>query len=126
MSDGPAMDRIALRGMRFLGRHGVDLDERLEPQPFEVDIVLHVDLRAAGEADDLGRTLDYAVAFDIARRVVEEESLRLIEAIAERIAAALFAALPVEEVEVCVAKPEAPLPGAFRTVEAAIRRRRPR
>lgn len=118
------MDEIALRGMRFLGRHGVELDERLEPQPFEVDIVMRADLRGAGESDDLSRTIDYSVAFEIARRVVEEESFRLIETIAETIARDLFAELAVDELEVRVRKPKAPLPGAFETVEATIRRRR--
>lgn len=120
-----AMDRISLRGMRFLGKHGVGLEERLEPQPFEVDVVLHLDLHPAGERDDLARTVDYSLAFEIARRVVEEESFRLIEAIAERIAAELFASFDIDELEVQVRKPKAPLPGAFETVEAAIRRRRP-
>ena len=119
------MDEISLRGMRFLGRHGVGLQERLEPQPVEVDVVLHVDLRAAGTSDDLARTVDYSRAFEIARRVVEEESFRLIEAIAEAIARDLFAALAIDELEVRVRKPKAPLHGAFETVEAAIRRRRP-
>ena len=119
------MDEIALRGMRFLGRHGVALDERIEPQPFEVDVVLLADLRAAGETDDLAVTLDYSVVFELARRVVEERSFRLVEAIAAAIAADVFAALPVSELEVRVRKPQAPLPGAFDTVEVAIRRRRP-
>lgn len=118
------MDEIALRGMRFLGRHGVAPDERLEPQPFEIDIVLHADLRRAGETDDLVQTIDYSVAFEIARRVVEEESFRLIEAIAQAIASELFAQLVVDELEVRVRKPKAPLDGAFETVEATIRRRR--
>lgn len=118
------MDEIALRGMRFLGRHGAELDERLEPQPFEVDVVMCADLRPGGESDDLARTIDYSVAFEIARRVVEEESFRLIETIAETIARDLFAGLAVDELEVRVRKPKAPLPGAFETVEATIRRRR--
>ena len=118
------MDEIALRGMRFLGRHGAELDERIEPQPFEVDVVMHADLRPAGESDDLARTIDYSIAFEITRRVVEEESFRLIETIAETVARDLFAGLAVDEVEVRVRKPKAPLPGAFETVEATIRRRR--
>ena len=57
--------------------------------------------------------------------VVEEESFRLIEAIAERIAAELLASFAIDELEVWGRKPKAPLPGACETVEAAIRRRRP-
>ena len=118
------MDEIALRGMRFLGRHGAELDERLEPQPFDVDVVIRADLRPAGESDDLSRTIDYSIAFEITRRVVEEESFRLIETIAETVARDVFAGLAVDELEVRVRKPKAPLPGAFETVEATIRRRR--
>lgn len=119
------MDEITLRDMRFLGRHGVGLEERIEPQPFEVDVTLRADLRLAGAADDLALTLDYSVVFEVVRRVVEDGSHRLIEAIGEAIATGLFAALPVAELEVRVRKPKAPLPGAFETVEAVIRRRRP-
>ena len=54
-----------------------------------------------------------------------EARFRLIEAIAEALARDLFAALAIAELEVRVRKPKAPLPGAFETVEAAIRRRRP-
>jgi dihydroneopterin aldolase len=118
------MDEIALRGMRFLGRHGAELDERLELQPFEVDVVMRLDLHSAGESDELARTIDYSIAFEIARRVVEEESFQLIETIAETVARDLFAELAVDELEVRVRKPKAPLPGAFETVEATIRRRR--
>ncbi|MEO8511620.1 MAG: dihydroneopterin aldolase [Chloroflexota bacterium] len=118
------MDEIALRGMRFQGRHGAEPDERLEPQPFEVDVVMRLDLHPAGESDELARTIDYSIAFEIARRVVEEESFRLIETIAEMVARDLFAELAVDELEVRVRKPKAPLPGAFETVEATIRRRR--
>ena len=118
------MDEIALRGMRFLGRHGAELDERLEPQPFDVDVVIRADLRPAGESDDLARTIDYSIAFEIARRVVEEESFKLIETIAETVARDLFDGLAIDELEVRVRKPKAPLPGAFETVEATIRRRR--
>ena len=46
-------DRIELRGMRFAGRHGALPREALEAQPFEVDVVLELDLAPAGTTDDL-------------------------------------------------------------------------
>jgi dihydroneopterin aldolase/2-amino-4-hydroxy-6-hydroxymethyldihydropteridine diphosphokinase len=51
-------DRIELRGMRFAGRHGALPHEALETQPFEVDVVLELDLGPAGTTDDLARTVD--------------------------------------------------------------------
>jgi dihydroneopterin aldolase len=117
-------DRITLRGMRFMGRHGVTPEERAERQPFEVDLVLRLDLSRAAASDDLADTVDYAAAFGVARRIVEGRSFHLLEALGGAIADGVLGAFPVEEVEVRVRKPKAPLPGAFETVEVRLRRRR--
>jgi len=117
-------DRITLRGMQFNGRHGVPAEERAEPQPFEVDLVVHLDLSRPSETDDLADTIDYGTLFDLARQVVEERSFHLLEGLASAIADAVLAAHPVDDVEVRIRKPKAPLPGAFETVEVRIRRRR--
>lgn len=117
-------DRITLRGMQFMGRHGVSPDERAAAQPFEVDLVLHLDLSTPARTDDLADTIDYATLFDLARGIVEERSFHLLEALAGAIGDAVLAAHPVDEVEVRVRKPKAPLPGAFEAVEVRVRRRR--
>jgi 7,8-dihydroneopterin aldolase/epimerase/oxygenase len=116
-------DQITLRGMRFLGRHGVSLAERMEPQPFEVDVILTVDLSSAADSDELADTVDYSAVFEIVRGIVEEGSFRLIEALAGAIASSIVGTFTIDEVEVAVRKPEAPLPGAFETVEVRLRRR---
>ncbi len=119
-------DRIELRGMRFLGRHGVTLQERMEPQPIEVDLILWTDLEAAAASDELADTVDYSAAFAQVAGIVQAESYRLIEALAGAILDALMVAQPrVRAAEVRVRKPAAPLPGAFDTVEAVLRRDRP-
>ncbi len=120
-------DRISLRGMRFLGRHGVTLEERMEPQPIEVDVELETDLVAPAASDELADTIDYSAVFELVQGIVEGRSYRLIEALAGEIAAALLAAHGDDDprlaaVEVRVRKPQAPLPGTFDTVEVAVRR----
>ncbi len=117
-------DRITLRGMRFMGRHGVTPEERAEPQPFEVDLVLRHDLSHAARTDELADTINYVSLFELARELVEERSFHLIEALAAAIAEAVLAGHPVDDVEVRLRKPKAPLPAAFETVEVRIRRRR--
>jgi dihydroneopterin aldolase len=117
-------DRITLLGMQFMGRHGVTDDERATAQPFEVDLVLRLDLSKPAATDDLADTINYATLFDLARSVVEGSSFHLLEALAGAIGDAVLAAHPADEVEVRVRKPKAPLPGAFETVEVRIRRRR--
>jgi 7,8-dihydroneopterin aldolase/epimerase/oxygenase len=121
-------DRLSLLGMHFLGRHGVLPEEKVTAQPFEVDVVLHVDLTAAADLDELSATVDYAALFDLVRAIVEGRSFDLIEALAGAIATAVLAATDaaqVRAVEVRVRKPEAPIDGTFDTVEAALLRRRP-
>jgi len=128
MSPGTFPDRLSLIGMRFEGRHGVLESEKEAPQPFGVDLVLHADLAAAADRDDLDATVDYAALFEMVRAIVEGRSFNLIEALAGAIARATLAATDatvVDAVEVRVRKPKAPIDGAFDTVEAALLRRRP-
>jgi dihydroneopterin aldolase len=120
-------DRLELRGMRFSARHGVNADEKVRDQPFEVDLVLIADLGNAAERDDLAATIDYAGLFDLVTSIVTGPSVDLIETLAATIAGRVLHATDpalVGGVEVRVRKPEAPLPGPFDTVEATIVRRR--
>jgi 7,8-dihydroneopterin aldolase/epimerase/oxygenase len=114
--------------MRWRATHGVLAQEKVEPQPFEVDIVLHADLAMAAESDDLARTVDYAALHRLVGEIVTGRSFDLIEALAGAIARAVLAATDpamVDGVEVRVRKPEAPIDGDLDTVEAALVRRRP-
>jgi dihydroneopterin aldolase len=120
----PVSDRITLRGMRFMGRHGVNPEEQMTAQPFEVDLILRTDLSRPATTDELADTIDYGAVFKVAAEIVEDRSYRLIERLAGAIAEAVLAAFPIDDVEVRVRKPKAPLPGAFETVEARLRRRR--
>jgi dihydroneopterin aldolase len=117
-------DRITLRGMQFMGRLGVTDDERATPQPVEVDLIVGLDLGRPAATDDLADTINYAPLFELTREIVEGRQFHLIEALAGAILEAVLAAHPVDDAEVRVRKPKAPLPGAFETVEVRLRRRR--
>jgi dihydroneopterin aldolase len=119
-------DRIALINMRFEGRHGVLDEEQAQPQPFEVDVELSLDLSLAGASDDLRQTVDYRDVFEVVRETIEGPSRRLIESLAEAIAARLLAdtaAVGVGEVLVRVRKPNVNLPGALDAASVEITRR---
>ena len=97
------MDRIVLDHMEFYGYHGCQPEERQQGQTFFADAVLHLDLRAAGEQDNLAQTVNYADVFTKIRSIVEGEPANLIEAVAERIASMVLreyqSIVRVEEVE---------------------------
>jgi dihydroneopterin aldolase len=121
-------DRLSLLGMRFEALHGVLASEKVDPQPFEVDLVLHVDLDDVARTDALEDTVDYRGMHELVDSIVMGPSFNLIEGLAGAIARAVLAGTDprlVGAVEVRVRKPEAPLPGELDTVEAALLRRRP-
>jgi dihydroneopterin aldolase len=78
--------KIVISGLRELGTHGVLPEEQARPQPFEVDIEMEVDVRAAAESDDLDDTVDYAAIAEAVSRVVSSERYQLLERLATRIA----------------------------------------
>jgi len=79
-------DRIELRGLRAVGTHGALPEEQSRAQPFEIDIAVEADLRAAGQSDDLHDTVDYGALAHAVERVVTKERFHLLERLAERIA----------------------------------------
>jgi len=118
-------DRIELRAMQLSGRHGVLPVEAERAQPFEVDVVLELDLAAAGTSDDLSRTVDYGSIFAIARGIVEGPHVALLETLAQGIAAGVLAAHPsVGAVTVRVRKMRPPLPGELAWAGVEVRRAR--
>ena len=117
-------DRIELRGIEVLARHGVLEHEQAEPQIFRVDLVLHLDLSSAGSSDDLDDTVDYGELARATHDLVANESHRLIETVAERVAQQVLGDLRVDRVVVTVHKPQAPIPVGFEDVAVTVDRRR--
>lgn len=101
-------DRIGLRGIVAHACHGVLPHEKIEPQRFVADIVLDIDIRAAGERDDLDATVSYAQVAQDAYAILTGECVDLIETLAHRIAQAALQPPAVEAVEVTIHKPQAP------------------
>ncbi len=115
-------DRIALRGLRVRGFHGVLPAEREQGQDFLIDAVLSVDVREAAASDDLEDTVDYGGLALALAEVVAGEPVDLIETLAERLAAVCLADPRVGTAEVTVHKPSAPIPLAFDDVAVTVTR----
>ena len=117
-------DRITLTGVRVRAHHGVFDFEREQGQEFVIDVSVAVDLSAAASGDDLGRTVHYGELAEAVVAAVERDPVDLIETVAERVAAVALAHPAVEEVEVTVHKPEAPIGVPFADVAVTIVRGR--
>ncbi len=116
------MDRILIPGLRELGVHGVLPEERQRPQPFEVDLELQVDVRKAGESDDLQDTVDYSAVCESVSRVVSTESFMLLERLATRIAEVCKADARVHKVTVEVRKLHPPVRAQVQYVAVRVER----
>jgi len=117
-------DRIELRGLRVAGTHGVLPEERGRPQPFELDVDLEVDTRAAAGSDDLADTADYGAALAAVVRVVTGTSYRLLEALADAVARAVLEDPAVRGVTVAVRKLRPPVPHDLASAGVRVTRRR--
>lgn len=119
-------DRIQLVGLRGFARHGVLAHERSIGQEFIVDIDIEAEFDAAAATDDLTRTVDYGQVAQIAHdRLLADPPFRLIETLADAIAADIVALPGVLAVAVTVHKPHAPLPVGVADVAVTRHRRTP-
>ncbi|AJH79971.1 dihydroneopterin aldolase [Heyndrickxia coagulans] len=119
------MDKIYIHDMEFYGYHGVLPEENKLGQRFRVSIVLGLDLKWAGETDRLEETVSYADVYACVEKIVEGQPFKLLEAVAEKLAASILALYEkVAEVTVKVTKPDPPIPGHYKSVAVEITRRR--
>ncbi|MEM1505869.1 dihydroneopterin aldolase [Domibacillus sp. 8LH] len=119
------MDKIYVTGMEFWGYHGVFPEENKLGQRFRADVTLHVSLKKAGQTDNLEYSVNYADVYHACKKVIEGEPVKLVETLAERIAASIledFSA--VKSCTVKIIKPDPPIPGHYDFVAVEITRGR--
>ena len=119
------LDKIYVNRMEFYGYHGVFPEENRLGQRFIVDLTVTLDLKNAGESDDLDYSVNYGELFQVCQRIVEGKPYKLVEAVAEKIASAVLNEFPlIENVTVKLIKPDPPIPGHYRSVAVEITRSR--
>jgi len=118
-------DQILLERMEFEGRHGVPDEERADAQVIELDIEMHLDLRAAGNSDDIADTVSYWDVFELCRAHVEDHTYHLLEALGESICRdVLDSDRRIERVVVTVRKPGVPIDGVLEAAGVRLDRSR--
>jgi dihydroneopterin aldolase len=116
-------DTILLEGVQIPAALGVTAAERRMRRPVRLDVELERDLGAAGRSDKIASTIDYKAIYDAIEKVAAGQDHRLVEALAERIAAALLADFDVDAVTVSVRKSR-PFAGVVEYAGVRIRRER--
>lgn len=104
------MDVIQLTGIRCYGYTGYLQEERFLGQWFEVDLRMTVDLAAAGQSDRIEDTLDYRSVITAVKEIISLSKFDLVEKLAETIIATVLSFDRVQQVELKLHKPGAPIP----------------
>ena len=115
-------DYIELRGLRATGKHGLAPGEKDQPQPFEIDVNLYLDLSIAAASDNIDDTVDYGPLCKQIVALVGDESFDLIEILAEKIATVAKTDERVEKVTVSLRKLRPPVPTQLDTAGVTITR----
>ncbi len=118
------MDKIILKGIQFFGYHGVSEVEREVGGKYEVDIEIPYDLESASKSDNLKDTVNYSEVYKIVLKVGTNQSFKLIEALAQKIANVILTNFPIEEVKVKVKKLNPPIAGSLDFAGVQISRNR--
>ena len=116
-------DTLLLEGVQIPAALGVTAAERRLRRPVLLDVQLERDVSAAGRSDRIGSTIDYKAVYDVIESVAAGQDHKLVEALAERIAAALLAKFEVDAVIVSVRKSR-PFAGVLEYAGVRIRRER--
>lgn len=117
-------DTIRLRGLRVLALCGALPEEYDRPQPFELDLDIHLDLSVAGSSDRLEDTVDYGELVARIEDLCTAEHEVLLERMAERVAQLVLSDPRVDLVEVEVRKLRPPVPQQLETTGVRIARGR--
>lgn len=108
------MEKIIVKGLRLKAYHGVNPEEKINGQMFELDITALIDARPANSSDALDDTVSYAKIIKTARAVFTAESYNLIEYAANKVGMEIMKTYPkLKSVTVLLKKPEAPISADF-------------
>ncbi len=117
------MDKIYIKNLELFAKHGVFPEENVLGQKFVVSAVLYTDIREAGKSDDLTKSIHYGEVSHQIREYVENHTYKLLERVAEGLAAELLLTVPrLKGIKLEIKKPWAPVGLPLETVSVEIER----
>jgi len=100
MQNEAAADQIHIEQLEIFARIGVPDEERLAPQRLTVSITLWPKQDTRDSGDQIGRTVNYSAVAEAARNFVRDQSVNLIETLADRLAMHLLGSFAFQEIRV--------------------------
>ena len=84
------MDIINIIDLEVFSKHGVMKEENILGQKFLVSAEIHIDSRKAGKEDDINQSVNYSQICHMIKKIMDENTFRLIETVAETISETLL------------------------------------
>ena len=116
-------DFIKIEGLEVFANHGVFKEEVNLGQKFIITAVLYFDISPAGRFDDLDKSVNYAEVCKYITGFMRNNTFKLIETVAERLAREILVRYKVfESCEIIVKKPWAPIGLPLECVSVGVKR----
>lgn len=116
-------DKINIKGLEVFANHGVYPEENKLGQKFVVNATLYVDTRKAGLSDDLDLSVNYGIICHQITEFLTANTYKLIERAAEELSRHLLVQNPlIQEIDIEIEKPGAPIGLPLETVSVKIHR----
>jgi dihydroneopterin aldolase len=96
----PSPDEIHIEQLDVFTRIGVPEEERANPQRLTVSISLRPYQRTSDLADHIERTVNYSAVAEETKNFLRDQSVSLIETLADRLASHLLKSFPIQKVTI--------------------------
>ena len=100
MHNEAAADQIHVEQLEIFARVGVPEKERATPQRLTVSITLWPKQDTGDLGDQIGRTVNYSAVAEEAKSFARDQSVNLIETLADRLAMHLLGNFAIQEIRV--------------------------
>ncbi len=101
------MDKLSIKGARFLAHIGESAQERSAKQEILVDVDMFLDTRQAATSEELADTVDYANVHKDIQNIIEGKAYKLLETLAQDLAKIILQTVRVQTTTVRIKKPQA-------------------
>ena len=96
----PFPDKIHIEQLDVLTRIGVPEEERTNPQKLTVSISFWPYKQTGDVADHIEQAVNYSTVAEETKNFVRDQSVRLVETLAERLASHLLKTFPIQKVTI--------------------------
>lgn len=117
------MDKIYIKDLEVYAFHGVNQQEKDMGQKFLISLEIFMDLKEAGQSDDINKTVSYADICSVIHEEFQKHKYNLIEKAAEETAELILLKYDrIKGVKVLIKKPWAPIGKALEYAAVEIER----